>query len=242
MTGKTVLITGAARRVGAGIARHLHSKGMNIVMHYHTSEQDALRLVGALNRERANSATLVQADLLNAEAFTTLAATALEFTGRLDVLINNASQFYPNRMGETTTAQWRELVGTNMQAPFFLAQACLTPLRANRGCIINITDVHGVRPLKDYSIYSAAKAGLLMLTQTMARELGPEIRVNAISPGPIIWPENMPEETKQAIIEKTVLKRAGGPEDIAKAAWFLIEEAGYMTGQVLNVDGGASLC
>lgn len=240
MTCKTVFITGAGRRIGAAIVRDLHAHGMDIVLHFHTSKTEAEELAGSLSRQRAGSVFLLQADLLTAD-YGALAVEAMGFTGRLDVLINNASAFYPTPVGTTDAAQWEELMGTNLKAPYFLAQACAKALTESRGCIINITDIHGERPLKGYAVYSAAKAGLIMLTRGLAKELGPAIRVNAVSPGAIWWPESLDEALRKKIISRTVLKRQGEPGDIANAVRFLINESDYMTGQVLTIDGGRSL-
>jgi pteridine reductase len=238
MTRKTVFITGAAKRIGATLARHLHAQGMNVVIHYHSSKQQAIHLRDELNDLKRESAFIINGDLLQTDSYGALIPEITDFTGRLDVLINNASLFYPTPVGHTTHQQWTDLVGTNMMAPYFLAQACHQYLKKNNGCIINITDIYGTKPLKNHPVYSAAKAGLIMLTRALARELGPEIRVNAISPGAILWPESLADDQKQQIISKSVLKREGAPEDIASAARFLIEDADYITGQVINVDGG----
>jgi pteridine reductase len=238
MTARTVLITGAARRIGAALARELHADGMNIIIHYHTSAEDAEALAASLNAARKNSAFLLRADLQQTAALPALAAAAVDFTGRLDVLINNASVFYPTAVGDTKLDQWEQTMDTNMKAPYFLMQACVQHLSKAAGCIINITDIHGMRPLKDYPVYSASKAGLIMLTKALAKELGPAIRVNAISPGAILWPEMLPERKKDGILSKTVMKRLGDPLDIAKAVRFLINDADYITGQIISVDGG----
>lgn len=240
---KTVLITGAARRIGAALARELHSNGMNIIIHYNRSTQAAEELAGSLNDRRRQSAFLLQADLLDVDNHENLVAIAGGFTGRLDVLINNASTFYPTPVGSTTPDDWAGLIGTNMKSPYFLSQACVQYLRETSGCIINITDVHGVRPLKDHPIYSAAKAGLIMLTRALAKELGPDIRVNAVSPGAVLWPEAeaLEEKKKQEILSRTVMKRMGKPEDIAAAVRYLISDADYVTGQIIRVDGGRTL-
>ncbi len=240
-TGRTVLITGAARRIGAALARDLHANGMNVIIHYNKSTEPATALAASLNETRADSAFLLQADLLKVDLYEEVASKAGGFTGTLDVLINNASMFYPTPMGGTTVQQWEELIGTNMKAPYFLAQACSETLRKNTGCIINITDIHGTRPLKDHPVYSAGKAGLIMLTRAMARELGPDIRVNAISPGAILWPEQLTEHKRQEILSRTIMKRPGTPQDICNAARFLITDADYITGQILEIDGGRTL-
>jgi pteridine reductase len=242
LAGKVALITGGARRVGAAACRRLHAEGMRIVLHYRASNEAANELRTELERARGNSVALVQGDLLDTAALTRIVREAADAFGGLDVLVNNASSFYPTPVGATTEQQWEDLMGTNLKAPFFLAQAAAPHLRARRGCIVNIVDIHGERPLKDYPIYSAAKAGLIMLTKSLARELAPEVRVNAIAPGTIIWPERgLDESVKQQILERTPQKRAGGPDDIARTMLFLIRDADYITGQVIAVDGGRSV-
>lgn len=244
MQGKTVLITGGAKRVGAAICRRLHHAGANLMVHYRTSVTEARTLQSELNGIRANSVTLIQADLLDCDSFPNLIQTTLSSFGRLDVLINNASSFYASPIGGITESNWLDLIGTNLKAPLFLAQAAAAELRRQQGCIINITDIHAERPMKSYVVYSVAKAGLVGLTRSLARELGPDVRVNAVAPGPIIWPEDAPEldeVSRQRIISHTILKQAGDPDDIAKAVYYLIAEAGYVTGQVINVDGGRSV-
>jgi len=234
----TVLITGAAKRIGAVIARNLHDCGMTIIVHYNQSATEAESLVTELNQLRDNSAHLLQADLLDVNGYESIIARAAGFTGRLDVLINNASMFYPTPIGKTTQQQWTELMGTNLTAPYFLAQAAVSHLEQTSGCIINITDIHGARPLKDHPVYSTAKAGLIMLTRALAKELGPAIRVNAVSPGAILWPEGLSEKKKEQILSRTLLKRMGTPEEIASTVRFLVRDATYITGQVIVVDGG----
>ena len=241
MPNKTVLITGAAGRVGAEIARTLHADGMNLIIHYHRSASQALALVDELNGTRPRSAMAVQADLLNDAAFSGIINTAAGFNQRLDVLINNASSFYSTPVATTTTEQWQDLIGTNMKAPFFLSQQAAPYLKKENGCIVNITDVYADRPLRNFPVYSAAKAGLAMLTRALARELAPEIRVNAIAPGAVLWPEGMDDGSKEKITSRTALGCTGDPADVARAVRFLIRDAGYMTGQVLTIDGGRSL-
>ena len=239
---QVVLITGGARRVGAEIARALHAAGANILIHYRSSAAAAIALADEFNRNRAHSAAIFAAHLLNADSPDKLvAATLLEF-GRLDILINNASSFYATPIGRITQPQWDDLIGSNLKAPLFLAQAAAPSLRAQRGLIINMVDIHALRPLKAHPIYSVAKAGLAMLTRSLARELGPEIRVNGIAPGPVLWPEGeMDEALKREIIGKTALKRHGTPQDIARTALFLAKDAPYITGQIIAVDGGRSI-
>lgn len=242
LDGKVVLITGAAHRIGAMTARTLHSAGANIVLHYRDSKQGAMLLQDELNELRPDSVSLVQCDLHETTTLSELGQKAYAAWGRLDVLINNASTFYPTPVGKVDEEQWNDLIGTNLKAPFFLAQATAPYLKRERGCIVNIVDIHAERPLKDHPVYSIAKAGLVMLTKSLACELGPEVRVNAVAPGAILWPENeMDEDTKQRIISRTFLKRQGNPQDIARAVLFLIRDADYTSGQVLTVDGGRSL-
>ena len=237
MAEPVALVTGAGRRVGARIARELHAAGMSVAVHCHRSREDAERLREAFEAARPGSAAVVAADLLESGAAEAVVAAAEERWGRLDVLVNNASSFYPTPVGEVTEAEWRDLVGSNLAAPFFLAQAAVPLLRAARGCIVNIADVYGHRPLAGHPVYSAAKAGLVMLTRALAVELGPEVRVNSVSPGAVLWPENEDPERRR-IIDAIALKRSGDPGDIARAALFLVRDAPYVTGQDLAVDGG----
>ena len=238
---KVALITGAAHRIGAETARTLHAQGMRLVLHYRSSRKAAQALQNELNSQRENSVILVQADLLVTNGMTSIIQQCIDSFGQLDVLINNASSFYPTQVGSVTEEQWEDLLGSNLKAPFFLSQAAAAYLARQRGCIVNIVDVHADRPLKEYPVYSTAKAGLVMLTKALAVELGPDVRVNAVAPGAILWPENIDEVTKHRIINRTVLKRKGSPLDIASAILYLIKDAGYMSGQVLTVDGGRSL-
>jgi len=237
-----VLITGGARRVGAEIARTLHAAGADILIHYRSSAAAAAALAAELNGLRPSSCALAQADLSSAEAPQRLVSAALSACGRLDVLINNASSFFPTPVGTISLAQWDDLIGSNLKAPLFLAQAAAESLVLSRGLIINMIDIHGLRPLKGYPVYCAAKAGLAMLTRSLARELGPDIRVNGIAPGPVLWPEGeMDEAVKREIIAKTALGRPGSPADIARTALFLVRDAPYITGQIIAVDGGRSI-
>jgi pteridine reductase len=239
---QVVLITGGARRVGAEIARTLHAAGANILIHYRSSAAAAIALADEFNALRARSAAIFAAHLLHADAPEKLVkATLLEF-GRLDILINNASSFYPTPIGRITTTQWDDLMGSNLKAPLFLSQAAVPSLRAQRGLIINMIDIHALRPLRAHPVYSVAKAGLAMLTRSLARELGPEIRVNGIAPGPVLWPEGeMDEVLKREIVAKTALKRHGTPQDVARTALFLAKDAPYITGQIIAVDGGRGI-
>lgn len=242
LDGKVILITGGVHRLGAQNARVLHGLGANLVLHYRSSRDRALKLQTELNGLRENSVVLVQADLLDNSKVPAIIKDALAAWGRLDALINNASSFYPTKVGAIEDDQWNDLIGTNLKAPFFLSQAAAPHLKEHQGCIVNIADIHADRPLKNYPIYSIAKAGLVMLTKSLACELGPDIRVNAIAPGAILWPESeLDEVTKQRIVSRTFLKRKGEPDNIANAVVFLIRDAVYTTGHVLNVDGGRSL-
>jgi pteridine reductase len=238
---KVVLITGGARRVGAAIARKLHGAGATLVIHYHRSAAEAQALAAELNETRPSSVTPLGADLLNLKVLESLVEATIARHGHLDVLVNNASTFYPTPVGEITEAHWNDLMGTNLKVPLFLSQAAAPYLKAREGLILNIADIHGQRPLRYHTVYSPAKAGLIMLTQSLARELAPHVRVNAIAPGPVEFPEKgLTDEMKQNIIDKTLLKRRGVPEDIARAALFFASEAPYITGQILAVDGGRS--
>ncbi len=242
LAGRCVLVTGGAKRLGAAIARRCHEAGANLVVHYHRSRPSADALVADLNSARAASAVTACADLNDVACLPGLVAAALDEFGRLDVLVNNASTFYPTPVGTITIAQFDDLVGTNLRAPLFLSQAAAPALRATQGLVLNMVDIHGRRPLKAHPVYSAAKAGLVMLTMSLARELGPEIRVNGIAPGPVLWPErDLDPALKDEIIAKTALKRSGSPDDIARTALYLATEAPYVTGQVITVDGGRSL-
>ena len=241
--GKTILVTGAAKRVGAAIARRLHRAGANLTLHYHSSEHEAHTLQSELNLQRAQSVMLVKADLLETEGLAGIVKTCVERFGSLDALVNNASAFYPTPLGAISVSDWDEMAGSNLKAPLFLSQAAAPHLKSVAGCIVNITDIHAERPLKNYVVYSIAKAGLAGLTRSLARELGPEVRVNAVAPGPIAWPEDgsFDEVTRQRVISHTLLKRIGEPDDIARAVYYLIAEAPYVTGQIIAVDGGRSV-
>jgi len=243
MQGKVVLITGGAKRVGAAICRRLHGAGANLMIHYRSSAAEAEALRDEFNRIRPDSAALAQADLHDVERLPELVAAAVKHFGQLDVLVNNASSFYPTAVGEIAEKDWHDLLGTNLKAPLFLSQAAAQALRHSHGCIVNITDIHAERPMKSYVVYSIAKAGLVALTKSLAHELGPEVRVNAVAPGPIMWPEGDPtfdDQERRRIIAHTLLKREGTPDDIARAVLFLVKDAPYMTGTILPVDGGRS--
>lgn len=237
-----ILVTGAARRVGAAIAIALHAVGARLVLHARQSLVEAEALATQLNAARADSARVVSADLLDTSAIAPMVADAVAQFGRLDGLVCNASSFFPTPIGRIDEAAWHDLVGSNFKAPLFLAQAAAPHLRAAGGAIVNITDIHAERPLAGYPLYAAAKGALLTLTRALAVELAPEVRVNAVAPGPILWPEDgqFPDVERAAIVQHTLLKRAGTPEDIARTVRFLIFDAPYITGQVVNVDGGRS--
>jgi pteridine reductase len=238
---KVVLITGGARRVGAAIARKLHGAGASVVIHYHRSAAEAQALAAELNVTRPSSVTPLGGNLLDLAVLPALVEATLARHGHLDILVNNASTFYPTPVGEITEAHWNDLMGTNLKVPLFLSQAAAPHLKAREGLILNIADIHGMRPLRYHTVYSPAKAGLIMLTQSLARELAPQVRVNAIAPGPVEFPEKgLTDAQKRTIIEKTLLKRRGSPDDIARAALFFASEGTYITGQVLAVDGGRS--
>jgi len=236
---RVILVTGAARRVGSAIVRHLHGQGARIVLHCRTARAEADALAGALNGARIDSAMVVQADLLDTAQLPALVAAVTARYGRLDGLVNNASSFYPTAVGEINETAWQDLVGSNFKAPLFLAQAAAPALRVSGGAIVNITDIHAERPLQGYPLYSAAKGALLTLTRALAVELAPEVRVNAVAPGPILWPDDgqLDDGSRAEIVRHTLLKREGTPEDIAGAVAFLMSAA-YITGQVINVDGG----
>jgi pteridine reductase len=239
---QVMLITGGARRVGAEIVRTLHAAGMRVLIHHRSSPEAAAALAAELNAVRSDSAAVRRADLLDPEAPEALVAATLREFGRLDILINNASSFHPTVVGEITLTDWDELIGSNLKAPLFLSQAAAPTLRLQQGLIINMVDIHALRPLRRHPVYSVAKAGLAMLTRSLARELGPEIRVNGIAPGPVLWPESgMDEALKREIVGKTALKRHGSPRDIARTALFLAKDAPYITGQIIAVDGGRSI-
>ena len=244
MQGKAILVTGGAKRVGAAICRRLHSAGASIAIHYRSSVQEAQALRDELNALRNDSAEMYQADLLDLEALPRLTNEVVARFGQLDVLVNNASSFYATSLAEIDKKHWDDLIGTNLKAPLFLAQAAAEELRRRHGCIVNIVDIHAERPMSGHLLYSAAKSGLVALTKGLAQEMAPQIRVNAIAPGVIIWPESeiwQDQELRRKIVAHTLLKREGEPDDIAKTVEFLASEAPYITGQVISVDGGRSI-
>lgn len=238
-----VLVTGAARRIGAAIARHLHANGCAVALHYRDSDAEAIALRDALDAARANSTLLLQADLAHPDAPEALVTRTVEHFGRLDGLVNNASTFFPAPIGEATQAQWQSLFDANARAPFFLAQAAAPHLRANQGAIVNITDIYAERPLRAHPAYCMSKAALLMMTKSLALELAPDVRVNAVAPGAILWPEHGAVDTARqaAILARTPLARTGTPDDIAEAVHWLLLSARFTTGEVLHVDGGRLL-
>ncbi|MCL2657924.1 MAG: pteridine reductase [Betaproteobacteria bacterium] len=240
---RVVLITGAARRVGAAIARQLHTRGCRIALHYRGSKAAAHALAESLNAARAGSVLTVQADLLDAGALPELVETVATYFGQLDGLVNNASSFFPTPLGQIDEAEWTDLIGSNLKAPLFLAQAAAPHLCAAQGGIVNIVDIHAERPLPGYALYSTAKAGLLGLTRSLAIELAPRVRVNGVAPGVIEWPEDgqFSAVERETIVDHTLLKRMGSPQDIALAVAFLLLDAPYITGQILAVDGGRSI-
>ena len=240
MIGKTILITGAAKRVGRSIAYAVHATGANVMLHYRQAEADARAMCAELNAGRPDSAACLHADLLDTAALAGLIADTVAHFGSLDGLVNNASSFYPTPLGSIDEAAWVDLIGSNLKAPLFLTQPAAPHLRASGGSVVNITDIHAERPLAGYPLYCAAKAGLLGLTRALAVELAPEVRVNAVAPGPILWPNSSDFDTaaREQIVAHTLLKRAGNPQDIAGAVCFLLDAATYVTGQVINVDGG----
>jgi pteridine reductase len=242
LAGKTAIVTGGARRVGATIVRVLHGAGANVLLHYRSSAEDAARLAAELNAVRAASVRLAECDLLDLTQHAGLIAGAVQAFGALDILVNNASTFYPTPVGDITETDWDDLIGTNLKAPLFLAQAAAAALHERAGLIINLADIHGMRPLRRYPVYSLAKAGVIMLTLSLARELGPHVRVNAIAPGPVMWPEDGMDPALEAkILARTALKRPGSAVDVARACLFFATEAPYVTGQILAVDGGRSI-
>ena len=241
MSQRVALITGSAKRIGAATAQHLHDAGFNIVVHYNRSDIDALKLMQDLNEKRQDSCKLVQGDVSDVEALQQIASSAIDAFGRLDVLVNNASSFYPTPIGTITINDWQSLVGSNMQAPLFLSQFCHQELKKNQGVIINMVDIHAERPLKDHTLYCMAKAALVSMTKSLAQELAPHIRVNGVAPGAILWPETeLSEQDKQQILESVPVGKCGAPEHIAQTIKFLIDNE-YITGQIVAVDGGRSI-
>ena len=242
LAGKAALVTGGARRVGAAIARRLHAAGAAVLIHYRDSETDAARLASELNAARTKSAAKVKAELLAPVAPRALVSAALETFGRLDLVVNNASSFFPVAVGAMEPSHWEELIGSNLRAPLFIAQQAAAELAKHDGSIINIVDIHAERPLKGYALYSIAKSGLAAMTRSLALELAPRVRVNGVAPGAIVWPEDgqFPDPERARILATTPLARIGSPEDVARAVHFLAC-APYVTGQIVAVDGGRSI-
>lgn len=242
LDNKVILVTGAARRIGAAIVTCLHENGARVVVHYGSSADDAKQLTAGLNQIRENSAMTIQADLQVIADLPGLINSVVSWGGRLDGLVNNASRFYATPVGSITEEHWDELLGSNLKAPLFLSQAAAPQLRKNGGAIINIVDIHSQRPLRDHAVYGPAKAGLAMLTRSLAKDLAPDVRVNGVSPGAILWPEDgMTESVQQSILQQVPLQRAGDPQDIAACVLYLLRDAVYVTGQVIAVDGGRSI-
>ena len=242
--GKVILVTGGAKRVGAAICRRLHAAGANIALHYRSSEQEAKALQAELRAARHGSVQIFQADLLDPHALSHLVQKTISHFGRLDALVNNASSFFATPLDDINEQHWHDLIGTNLKAPMLLAQAAASELRRNHGAIVNIVDIHAERPMHGHLLYSIAKGGLAALTRALAQELAPQVRVNAVSPGVIVWPESVEwddEERRRKVIAHTLLKRQGEPEDIARTVQFLLNDAPYITGQIISVDGGRSV-
>jgi len=240
---KTAIITGGARRIGAAICRRLHQNNINLLVHYNSSKDDAIKLEAELSAKRKNSITIISADLINRNECEKLIKMCNEIYGRIDILINNASTYYPTKIGDISETHWDDLLGVNLKAALFLSQSAAPFLKKTKGSIINITDANIDNPKKDYSVYSLAKAGLINLTKSLAKDLAPDIRVNSIAPGPIIWPDSnqsFDEAYKKTVIDQTLLKRTGEPDDIAKAIEYILA-AEYITGHNLKVDGGRSV-
>jgi pteridine reductase len=244
-SAKVALITGSAQRIGAQIAQTLHQHGYRLVLHYRHSAAAAEALAETLNQQRADSACVVQADLAKQGDIERLAEQAISAFGHIDLLVNNASSFYPTEIGKVDEAIWDDLMSSNLKAPFFLSQALSTTLKNKEGAIINLIDIHADRPLKNHPVYCMAKAGLAMMTKTLAKELGPQVRVNGVAPGAILWPQqgdgDFSETEKQDILDRVPLERSGSPSDIADTVLFIADGAPYITGQIIAVDGGRTL-
>lgn len=242
LSNKVVLVTGAGRRIGAAIVTCLHENGARVAIHYRHSEDDATKLAATLNSARADSAKVFQADLSDGNLLEPLIQSVVDWGGRLDGLVNNASSFYPTPIGTITQEQWDDLIGSNLKAPLFLSQAATPHLIRRQGAIVNIVDIHAERPLKDHTVYGPAKAALAMLTRSLAKDLAPDVRVNGVSPGAILWPENaMSPAVQDNILSQIPLGRAGQATDIAECVLFLLGAAKYITGQIIRVDGGRSI-
>ncbi|SHF70238.1 pteridine reductase [Microbulbifer donghaiensis] len=239
---RSALITGAAARLGRAIARELH-RDHRVIIHYRSSAAAAQQLVDELNAIRPGSAVALHSDLVSAADCARLAEQAAQQWGGVDVLVNNASAFFPTPVGSATEEHWDQLIGSNLKAPFFLSQALAQSLAQGSGCIVNMADIHAERPMPRHPIYCAAKAGLVMLTKSLALELAPQVRVNAVAPGAILWPEQqtVDDTSKAKVLERIPLARTGGAEDIARTVRFLVSDAPYISGQVIAVDGGRNL-
>ena len=238
---RTVLITGGAKRIGLAIAKYLHQYGFNIIITYNKSKNDAEKALSTLNNNRPNSCAIIQANFSTIKSYNSLYNKALKVFGRIDVLINNASKFYPTKIDTVNDKNWTDIINTNLKTPLFLSKSFFPELKKRKGSIINIIDIHVSPPLKNHIIYSLSKAGLLALTQSLAKDLAPTVRVNGVSPGAIMWPKTINKKRKKEIISKIALQRIGEPDDIAKTILFLITNGDYITGQNINVDGGRRL-
>lgn len=240
---QVALVTGGAKRIGASICKRLHGADIDLIIHYRNSENEAQALKKELNDLRKNSATIIQADLCNQNTYQTIISECINIYGQINYLVNNASSYYPTKLGSINESTWNDLMTSNLKAPLFLCQAAAPYLQKTKGAIINITDVHIQKPKKNYIVYSIAKAGLETLTKSLAYELGPDIRVNAVAPGPVLWSEychEFDEAYREKVISQTLLKRIGESDDVAKAVEFLLLNAPFITGQILSVDGGRS--
>jgi len=238
---RTVLITGGAKRIGLAIAKYLHQYGFNIIITYNKSKNDAEKALSILNNNRPNSCAIIQANFSTIKSYNSLYNKALKVFGRIDVLINNASKFYPTKIDTVNDKNWTDIINTNLKTPLFLSKSFFPELKKRKGSIINIIDIHVNPPLKNHIIYNLSKAGLLALTQSLAKDLAPSVRVNGVSPGAIMWPKSINKKRKKEIISKIALQRIGEPDDIAKTILFLITNGDYITGQNINVDGGRRL-
>lgn len=242
LDGKRALVTGAGKRIGAAITERLHGAGCRVAIHYRSSAADAKELCTHLNRQRPGSAEIFAADLNDSAGLDGFVAAVTDWAGGLDILINNASSFYPTPIGSITEENWDELIGSNLKAPLFLSQAALPHLAQGQGVIINLLDIHALRPLRNHVVYVSAKAGLCMLTRSLAKDLAPAVRVNGVAPGAILWPENgISEAVKENIVRQIPLNRPGDPSDIADCVLYLVRDANYVTGQIIVVDGGRSI-
>jgi len=242
LDGTCALITGAAKRIGAVITERLHEAGVSVAIHYRSSAADAKELCSRLNDARAESAEIFAADLNDTAGLDGLVESVIEWGGRLDILINNAASFYPTPIGSIAESQWDDLIGSNLKAPLFLSQSAWPHLKSSQGVIINMLDIHSTRPLRDHAVYALTKAGLSMLTRSLAKDMAPEVRVNGVAPGAILWPEaGITESIRKSIVGQIPLKRPGNPDDIADCVLYLVRDADYVTGQVISVDGGRSI-